>query len=428
MEPAIDYGPTRKDSPRKLSWLQPLTSRFERPTWQTTTAVVLLALFLWRFWHMRTAGNWDFMVYYWAAKAQSQGLDPYNLAHLTKVAGSKVALRFLYPPTVLYLLRPLTKLPPISAIAIYIALKVACVAGLMLIWRACLRTRDSLVLLLLVIFGFASAVFNDVFTGNVAIFEAFFLWLAFYSYLKGRNILFAAFVVCASAAKLTPLIFLPLALLGAGRRKFLALAVGAVAGAALPIVAFGGSFTRLLQYLRLVGAVDERGPTNSAILPLLKDIHEHLVKKGAWLAHVSPTAVHWGICIVVVVVTVLAMRRTMRTSPSSRNIHLERVVAAIIVYALVLPRFKDYSYCLLLPAVVFVGRRIKNALPLLILLTSLTNRNTLARYGLDELPLADLVSRYFNLVIVCVLWLGFIKYRLSAPQERASSLHPVKSA
>jgi hypothetical protein len=404
---------TMNESPKKASrwaWLEPWTSRFDPPTWRTAAVLAVAVIFLWRFWHMRAAGNWDFMVYYWAAKANSKGLDPYNLGSLTKVAGSKVSLRFLYPPTILYLLSPLTRLRPPTAIAIYVALKVACAVGLIFVWRACLRTKDSLVLLLLLIFGFASAAFNDIFSGNVAIIEAFLLWLAFYAYLRGRNVLFAALVVCASIAKLTPLFFLPLALLGAGRRRFVAFGMGVVAGIAMPIVAFGGSLNRLALYLRLVGGVDERGPTNSAILPLLRDLHEHFVKKGDWLAHVSPKAVHWWICIFIVAVTAWSMRRTMRTSGSSRNIHLERVIAAVIVYALVLPRFKDYSYCLLLPAVVFVGRRIKNALPLLVLLTALTTRNTLARYGLDELPLADLVSRYFNLLIVCVLWLGFIKY------------------
>ena len=87
---------------------------------------------------------------------------------------------------------------------------------------------------------------------------------------------------------------------------------------------------------------------------------------------------------------------------------LDAIMGAVVVYVFVLPRMKDYSYCLVLPAVVFLGRRIKNALPLLIVLMSLTARNTLARYALGDFPLADIVWRYFNLVLAGVLWLAFL--------------------
>jgi hypothetical protein len=370
----------------------------------------LVLLCLWRFWHMRAAGNWDFMVYYWAAKAQRAGLDPYNLDNLSRVAGQRVVLPYLYPPAILYLLRPFTLLPLGTAVATYVGLKVACLVGLMLIWRACLETRDTLVLFVIVIFGFSDAVFNDLFAGNVSILEAFVIWIAFFSLLRGRTILFAVLVVCASVAKLTPLFFLPLTLLTTDRRRFRIFIASALVGGVSPIISFGGSLSRLWQYLKMLGGVDERGPTNSAILPLLRDIHEHLAKRGAAIATLSPTAVYVSICLVVVAITAVAVRRTMRTPNVDRGVLLERVMGMVILYAFLLPRFKDYSYCLLLPAVVFVGRRIKNALPLLVFVAALTSRNTLARYALNDFPLADLVWRYFNLVVVCILWLGFISY------------------
>jgi hypothetical protein len=93
----------------------------------------------------------------------------------------------------------------------------------------------------------------------------------------------------------------------------------------------------------------------------------------------------------------------------------------VIVYALLLPRFKDYSYCLLLPAVVFVGRRIRNALPLLVFVAALTTRNTLARYALGDFPVAEIVWRYFNLAVTGILWLAFLTYlwERGRPQPRA---------
>jgi hypothetical protein len=403
-----------------LCWLGTRFSRLERPSWRTAAVVVLGALVLWRFWHLRAAGNWDFRVYYWAAKAQSLGLDPYSLDDLSRVAGEKVVLRYLYPPTILYLVRPLAWLPLPTAISVYVGLKVACIAGLVLIWRACLGRRETIVLFVLVILGFSDSVFNDVFAGNIGTFEATALWLAFFCLLHRRLLGFAVLVLLASIAKMTPVAFLLLVLLTNHRRRIPVFVVATIIGGLVPILSFGGRWSRLSSYLRMLAAVDERGPTNSAILPLLKDVQQHLARAGMALSF-SPMAVYVAICVVVVLLTVVAMGRTMRNGEPDRDALLERVMGLVIVYALLLPRFKDYSYCLLLPAVVFVGRRIRNALPLLVFVAALTTRNTLARYALGDFPVAEIVWRYFNLAVTGILWLAFLTYlwERGRPQPRA---------
>jgi hypothetical protein len=108
--------------------------------------------------------------------------------------------------------------------------------------------------------------------------------------------------------------------------------------------------------------------------------------------------------------TGFVMIRIWRRHRAHRDAILDYVMGAVLLYAVTLPRFKDYSYVLLIPVVVFVGRRMTNALPLLILLASLTARNTFARYALDDFPLADFVWRYFNLVLTGVLWVAFMFY------------------
>lgn len=411
-----------------VSRLRARVAGVERPTWRTAAVVVLAAVTLWRFWHLRTAGNWDFRVYYWAAKAQGLGLDPYSLEHLSRVAGERVVLRYLYPPTILYLVRPLTWLSLPSAIGVYVGLKIVCIACLLFTWRACLGARETVVLFVLLVFGFSGSVFNDVFAGNIATFEATALWLAFLCLLRERLLLFAALVVVASLAKMTPLAFLLLALLTAHRRRLQVFVGATVVGAAVPILSFGGSLPRLWNYLHTVAAVDERGPTNSAILPLLKDVQQQLAKLGI-VQMPSPALLYGAVCVAVVLVTVVAIGRTMRVGEPAASVILDRVMGLVIVYALLLPRFKDYSYCLVLPAVVFVGRRMTNALPLLVFVAALTTRNTLARYCLGDFPLADVVWRYFNLVVVAILWLGVVAYlwkrgRYEQPAQRGGDGDP----
>lgn len=417
--------PARRGPLRLL--LESLPGRFARPPWAAVVVSAIVALVLWRLWYLRTGGNWDFITYYWAAKAQAKGLDPYQLANLSQVAGHQIVLRYLYPPGVLYLLRPLTWLSLHAAIIVFLSLKVACLVALLLVWRSCLGTRETLPLVVLAVLGFSSTVFNDCFAGNVSIFEQLTLWVGFWFLLRQRIVAFAVMVVLASVAKMTPAAFLLLLLFTTHRRRLLVL-TGAAAASALSIVAsFGGSWSRLDSYFKIVLAVDERGPTNSALLPLLKDCHDHLVRKYHVAALLGPSELYLLVLFLLVIVTGLVLVRIFRRHGNDPAASLDYIIGAVLLYALALPRFKDYSYVLLIPAVVVIGRRIKNALPLLILFACLTGRNTLARYALDDFPLADLFWKYFNLIIALVLWIAFVSSAWARGRHDRQESGPARS-
>jgi hypothetical protein len=381
-----------------------------RPARARMVVWAIASLLLWRVWHLRTAGHWDFMVYYWAAKAQAAGLDPYSLHNLSAVAGQQMVLPYLYPPGFLYFFRPLTWLSLHHAIIVFVSLKAIALVLLLRLWRAHLGPKEILPLFLLVVFAFSDTVFNDFFAGNVGTFEQVALWIGFGFLLDQRISLFAAMVILASIAKMTPLAFLVLILFTPHRRRYWVFAAAAMGGAAAVLASFGGSWTRLSAYFRLVTLVDERGPTNTAILPLVKDCYEVLQRRYHAPSPLSPQATYWLIAGFFAGVTGFVLIRLWRRHRDNRDAILDYIVGALLLYAIALPRFKDYSYVLLIPAVVFVGRRITNALPLLVLLASLTARNTLARYTLGDFPLADFLWRYFNLLLTVVLWVAFIFY------------------
>jgi len=381
-----------------------------RPARARVLVWAIASLLLWRLWHLRTAGHWDFMVYYWAAKAQAAGLDPYSLHNLSAVAGQKMVLPYLYPPGFLYFFRPLTWLSLHHAIIVFVSLKAIALVVLLRLWRAFLGPKEILPLFLLVVFAFSDSVFNDFFAGNVGTFEQLALWIGFGCLLNQRIGFFAAMVILASMAKITPLAFLVLILFTTHRRRYWVFGAAVVGGAAAILASFGGSWTRLSGYFKLVTAVDERGPTNTAMLPLLKDFYEVLQRKYHLPSHILPEATYWLIAVLLAGSTAFVLIRLWQRHRDNREAILDYIMGAVLLYAIALPRFKDYSYVLLIPVVVFVGRRIRNALPILVLLMSLTARNTLARYTLDDFPVADLLWRYFNLLLTGVLWVAFIFY------------------
>ena len=387
-----------------------LRARACRPERATVLVWAIASLLLWRLWHLRTSGHWDFLVYYWAAKAQAAGLDPYNLKSLGAVAGQQMVLPYLYPPGFLYFFRPLTWLSLHNAIIVFVSLKVIGLVVLLRLWRFYLGPKETLPLFLLVVFAFSSSVFNDFFAGNVGTFEQLALWIGFGLLLKQRIAAFAVMVVLASVAKMTPLAFLVLVLFTTHRQRYWIFGAAVVGGAAAILASFGGSWTRLANYLAMVTAVDERGPTNTAILPLLKDVYNFLQRTHHLPPTLSPQVTYCLIVLLLAGSTAFVIARIWRQHRDNRDAILDYVIGAVLLYAIALPRFKDYSYGLLIPVVVFVGRRMTNALPLLVLLASLTARNTLARFALDDFPLADFFWRYFNLVLAGVLWVSFMVY------------------
>lgn len=406
------------DRPRRLrAVLGFVRRRFVPPPWRPMAVAALAALVVWRLWYLRTGGHWDFMTYYWAAVAHRAGLDPYQLPNLSQVAGHRIVLPYVYPPGVLYLLRPFTWLSLQGAIIAFVSLKAVALAGLVVLWRSCLGSRETLPLVVLVALAFSAAVFNDFFAGNVSTFEQLALWLGFWLLLRQRIVAFSLLVVLASTAKLTPLVFLLLVLLSAHPRRYPLFAAATATGLLSILASFGASSARMASYVAMIARLDERGPTNPALLPFLKDIHEHLVRQHAISPVVGPTTLYVVAALLMLGVTTFVMLRLRRRRGDGPEVMLGCVIGLVLLHAIALPRFKDYSYIALIPAVVFVGRRIRNALPLVILLACLTTRTTFARYALADFPLTDLVWRYWSFVIAVALWLAHLSHAWRVASE-----------
>ena len=113
----------------------------------------------------------------------------------------------------------------------------------------------------------------------------------------------------------------------------------------------------------------ERGRLNPALLPLVLDVTE-LVQRGSGvpLPPVVQTAVYLVLATAVAVPTALMVRRVARTEAPNR---LEvSVYLMLLAYALVMPRFKNYHYMLLIVPTYYIAvrsTRLRQAIPLLLI-------------------------------------------------------------
>lgn len=158
--------------------------------------------------------QWDFAVYYTAAKALAEGGAPYDPSHLLSVAKEEGGnpyggLPFLYMPLFARLLYPLTWLSFLDAAWVWFCLK--CLA-LEFILAATVfliplpRTLWSWGLLHGAALGFAPFS-HDLTTGNIAIFEFAFLMGFFWAWRSGYAWLAGAALLVFSIPKGFPLLW-----------------------------------------------------------------------------------------------------------------------------------------------------------------------------------------------------------------------------
>ncbi|PYP79011.1 MAG: hypothetical protein DMD35_09595 [Gemmatimonadetes bacterium] len=341
-----------------------------RPRWQLAleawAAVVVLAA-LWQILGKLHVYQWDVMVYWWGGRAFAHGVSPYG-----PIPGQPEYLHFVYPPLVAAAFAPLSVLNVAATKVLWLALKLAAFVATVRLWTRRISTEPaSIPALFYFTFAFGSAALVDFTSGNIAIFEQFLLWLGFAALLSRRWWTFALLVVVAAQAKLTPVFFLGLLLVIDERPRWSPFLGGAVVFA----LAVGANAVLLpgqtREFLASVSALGERGWGDPSMLGLMEDLIDQL--RGLRLPLPAATAYLLYLAAIAAVFW-LTVRwwRAQRTAAASDPLLV--VLVTLAVYALVMPRMKDYSYVALLPVGWYVLSMHRQATASLVVLAVLVPR------------------------------------------------------
>ena len=289
--------------------------------------------------------QWDTEVYFWAGRAWMNGADPYDLMLLTKMTG-KLPLPFVYPPTVLPFLGILSLLPLSLFHLVFFAAKVGALILLIRCWRRIVGEHAG-GLVWFAMLGFRGSLFSDLGAGNIAVFEALLVWLALEAWIEGRTERFAALIVLVGQPKLAPLALLAMLTWRSPRhRRILA---GSIAGlAALMGTLVAISPDAWSRFLSMAAAIDERGLNNQSQAAFWRD-----------LLGVAIGSVASGKALIPYLLTSLAIGLTTwtvghRSAGGEKENRRRAALLSVLAYALIVPRFKSYSYLLLAPAAVEV--------------------------------------------------------------------------
>ena len=292
----------------------------------------------------------DFTTYYYACKAHELGSNPYDIATLSSLAGTEITRPFLYPPVSLHLLKLFSLFEYPIAYQIFLFLKLAVMCGLIGIWWKyfCKTDTERGLMLILAAFAFDHAFHRDLNAGNITVFEQLLLWIGLVALMKSRLVVCAIFLAVASLMKpLNLVLLIPLTILPDRQWwKIPVMVIGlSVFLHGLTAVLEPVTFARFLDHASLT---DERGSMNPSSFALSRDIMDPAM--GALNMPGTPASlVLYGIVVVAVLVLFFHARKKLPATAA--------LMICLIAFALISPRFKDYSYALLiLPAVLLMTR------------------------------------------------------------------------
>ena len=313
--------------------------------------------------------QWDFDVYYSAAHLFAAGGNPYSPLH--PHPGLRGDLIYQYPPLTLLLFvwTPLFSLQ--AAKLLWLTAKLAAIMFMAWLWhrdfeRLNLRWPTVWVIAL----GFNATLLRDLVCGNISTFEQLGLWLGFSLLLRGRPYAAALLIAGVAQFKLLPaglLGLIPLVRSRDGWRPFFA-GCGLFLGVLALNVAFDPGLTD--HYVRLFSdanlRMDDRNLNNPSSLALFRDIVESTAMiPGLSFNRIGGT---WAYSFFVIMIVLLIIRAAADKPGAIRRADPRLLIYfGCSLYALTMPRMKDYSYILLL-------------LPALFVITDLTRRGRAANY------------------------------------------------
>jgi len=369
-----------------------------RPRWhlvlEAWAAVVVLAA-LWQIVGKLHVYQWDVVVYWWGGRAFARGLSPYG-----PIPGQPEYLHFVYPPLAAAAFAPISLLNVSATKVLWITLKVVALFATVRIWRRHVAVEQTAVpSVFYFTFAFGSAVLVDLTAGNIAIFEQLLLWIAFAALLARRWWVFALLVVVVAQAKLTPVFFLGLLLVIDERPRWAPF----ISGAVLFAIAVAANVVLLpdqsREFLGSVSALGERGWGDPSMLGVMEDLVDQLRGLRLPIPVVMARVLYLAVAATVLGYTV-RWWRSRRAAAAHDPVLI--VLVTLTVYALVMPRMKDYSYVALLPVGWYVLAR-REAMTASVALLAVLVPRPLPQLKL-WLPLVPQVYTYAPLLAALVLW------------------------
>jgi hypothetical protein len=360
--------------------------------------------------------QWDLRIYHSAVKVFFEGGNYYDF-DLLKEKGSH--LPFGYSPYSIYFLLFLGILSFQKTALLWLGLKVVILIALFFIWKRIFYDyfddRHSWVLFCLFLVwslrAFNRTIYMDLRAGNISIIEEFLIWsgILFLLY-RGRYLLFGLCLLVSSFFKFLPIVLIGFVLIvGTGKMKDKIRQLGIIClislvvwGAGILIIPF--EFREWTNFLRLIPfRSGEVGIINPAILPFIREIIGNIGKAYELILYFL-----W--VLIVLFISYFVSKHIFKRDFSSLKKKKYLFFLWCLVYAIIMPRFKDYTFIFLLPIFYYslleIVKKGKRRVPKFIAVFLLSFSFLVLGTGPNPIIALD----YWPLLITITSWIVFVVF------------------
>ncbi|NIM59036.1 MAG: hypothetical protein GTO16_08865 [Candidatus Aminicenantes bacterium] len=360
--------------------------------------------------------QWDLKMYHSAVKVFFDGGNYYD-GELIKEKGGRPP--YPYSPYAIYFLLFLGILSAQNAAFLWLGLKLGILIVLFWIWKKIFYDyfdeRYSWLLFCLFLFwslrAFNRAIYMDFRAGNISIMEEFLIWSGMLFLLYGgRYLFFGLFLLVASFFKLLPFVLIGFVLfMGVGKIKDRIKQFGIICliglfiwGAGLLIMPF--EFGEWFNFLRSASFMPrESGIINPAILPFIRQI---IGNNGN--AYDLVLYILW--ILLVIFISCLVSKHILKIEFSSLVKRKYQFFLWCLVYPIIMPRFKDYTFIFLLPVFYYSLAEIIKKDKRWILKGLAVFLLTFSFVVLGRGAERTLVLEYWPLLVTITAWIMFIVF------------------
>jgi hypothetical protein len=373
--------------------------------------IAYLFVVIYTIWNHPDRYQWDFNVYYNGALNYSNGLNPYSADNSTQSIGPTNNLNYVYPPITLYLFKVFSKYDYTASYHLFLILKVIAFIVLLVLWYNYLEKRNIYLFYLFCMLGFNATILNDLLAGNISMFEQLILWIGFIALAKNKIIVFGICIIITASFKIVPIIFLLLLLVQKIRHKYVYLILFYAIFLVIIIVSSFVDPILFREFIKNTSLMVDNGIVNPCNMALLSEIrlgiNNHL---NIFLPPWSTIFAFILLSGVILYYSVKFLLSLLRLSIDDKDIMV--LYFAITIYALIAPRFKDYSYIIMILPAFYIIQKIKwqKTFPILLVLLILSGERFI------KLPLMDWINgrfwAYYPLILVYLIW-GMFLYHIS---------------
>lgn len=350
--------------------------------------------------------QWDFELYYTAAKDMLSGNNPYAQG-LYVVRGNYFPC--CYPPLALYFFGIFTNFDYKTAYGIFFLFQVAILISIVLLWKnKILDKKPGLLFYVLSIMAFNGAIYLTFRSGNICFFEQFLIWIGFYYFINKKYNYFILAITMAAQFKLVPIIFLFLMLVSENKGKFKRLLLSFVPFGAIMLaqylimpVYFNGFIKNILMLKGEAGGIMSPS-TFSLIQEIFRPENNPLPVLNIEKLHII---VYSAVVLLILFASYHAFKRLNKLELAGKE--RWQIFLSVIIYVLISMRFKDYSYLILIVPAYFILDKIsdlKGYLFLAILLVLSAKYETLPYLA----NIFNLLWSYYPLFLAYLLYLIYV--------------------